>query len=154
MKEVNVHPLNRRPLHVDFFAVDLTKAIRLSVETRLEGKPVGLAEGGLLNHVNHKIEIECLPTAIPEFILVDVSQLGVGDAIHVSDLKMPEGVKAISGGELTIAVVNQAEEELAAVPAATAATPDAAAAGATPAAGAAAAPAADAKAAAPAKDKK
>lgn len=154
MKDVSVHPVTRRPLHVDLFALDLKKAVRVSIEIKVEGKPVGIADGGLLNVVNRTIEIECLPTAIPESVVVDVSALGVGDALHVSDLTLPAGVKLISSADLTIAVVNMAEEEsLTPTPAATA---DAAAPGAAaPAAGAAAAaPAKDAKAAAPAKDDK
>lgn len=157
MKDVDVHPLSRRPQHVDFYALDLSKAVRVFVELKLDGKPAGLAEGGQLNIVNRQIEVECLPTAIPENIAADISHLGVGDAMHVSDLTIPAGVKVISSPELTIAVVNLFVEE-AAAPAATdaaAAAPAAAGAAATPAAAGAAAPAKDAKAAAaPAADKK
>jgi large subunit ribosomal protein L25 len=147
MKSVDVHPVTRRPQHVDLFALDLTKPVRVYVEVRLEGKPAGLAEGGLLNVVHRQLEVECLPNDIPEFLTAEISHLGVGDALHVSDVKTPANVKMIAKGEDTVAVVNvQAEETVA--PAATA---DAAAA---PAAGAAAAPAAGAAAAAPAKDAK
>lgn len=157
MKSVDVHPLSRRPQHVDFFALDLTKPVRISVEIKPEGKPIGLSEGGLLSIINRQVEIECLPTAIPDFFTIDVSNLGVGDALHVSDLQIPAGIKVISGAEMTLVVVNIIEEEVVKAPAAA----DAAAAGAAPAAaGGAAAPAAgaapakDAKAAAPAKDEK
>jgi large subunit ribosomal protein L25 len=136
MKDVNVHPLTRRPQHVDLFALDLKKAVRVAVEIKLEGKPIGLSEGGLLNVVNRQIEIECLPTEIPESFSADISGLGVGDALHASDVKVPAGVKVISAPELTIAVVNLFVEEEAA-PAAAAAEAAAPAAGA-PAAGAAA----------------
>lgn len=153
MKTVDVHPLSRRPVHVDLFAIDLKKAIRIHVEIKFEGKPIGLAEGGLLNIVNRQIEIECLPTAIPENISIDISNLGLGDALHVSDLTLPAGVKLISAPELTVAVVNLFEEEAVAAPTVDAAAAPAAGA-AAPAAGAAAgAPAKDAKAA-PAKDDK
>lgn len=155
MKSVDVHPLTRRPVHVDFFALDLKKAVRVNVEVRLEGKPAGLAEGGLLNVVNRQVEVECLPTDIPDAITADVSHLGLGDALHVSDLKIPAGIKVITGGEITVAVVNLQEEEVIAAPTAAAAAPAAGAAAATPAAGAAAAtPAAGAAKAAPAKDAK
>ncbi|MFZ4403218.1 MAG: 50S ribosomal protein L25 [Pseudobdellovibrionaceae bacterium] len=153
MKSVVVHPLSRRPQHVDFFALDLKKAVRVNVEIKLEGKPIGLSEGGLLNVVNRQIEVECLPTEIPDSISVDISGLSLGDALHVSDLKVPESIKIITGQEITLAVVNVQEEE-------TAATPAADAAAAAPAAGkdakAAAKPAAgkDAKAPAAGKDAK
>jgi large subunit ribosomal protein L25 len=163
MKEVIVHPVTRRPQHVDLFALDLKKAVRVSIEVRLEGKPIGLAEGGLLNVVNRQIEIECLPTEIPERITHDISGMSVNDTLHVSDLTIPAGLKVISPVDMTIAVVNLFVEEVVAPTAAAADAATAAAAGgaaAAPAAGAAApaagaaAPAAGAKAAAPAKDKK
>lgn len=120
MKAVDVHPLSRRPQHVDFFALDLSKPVRVSVEVRLEGKPIGLAEGGLLNVVLRTVEVECLPTEIPEFFTADVSNLAVGDALHVSALQATGSVKILTGGELTIAVVNAQEEEVVATPAAAA----------------------------------
>lgn len=156
IKEVQVHPLTRRPQHVDLFALDLKKAVRVFIEIKCEGKPAGIADGGLLNVVNRQIEIECLPTEIPEGIAVDVSHLGIGDSVHVSELKLPAGVKLISSPDLTIAVVNMAEEENLTPTAATAAADAAAAPGAAAPAAGAAAPAAggDAKAAAPKADAK
>ncbi|WP_295905274.1 50S ribosomal protein L25 [uncultured Bdellovibrio sp.] len=139
VKSVDVHPLSRRPQHVDFFALDLKKAVRVNVEVRLEGKPIGLSEGGLLNVVLRSVEVEVLPTDIPEFLTADISNLGVGDALHVSDLQVSGSVKVITGAEQTIAVVNAQEEEVVATPAA------APAAAATPAAAPAAAKAPAAK---------
>jgi large subunit ribosomal protein L25 len=158
MKDVQINPLTRRPIHVDLFALDLKKVVRVSVEVKLEGKPVGLAEGGLLNVVNRTIEIECLPTDIPESFTADISNLGIGDVLHASDVKIPANVKMMSAGDLTIAVVNLFVEEVIEAPVAAADAAAPAAGGAAPAAGAAApaaggaAPAAGAKApAAPAK---
>lgn len=140
MKDVSVHPLTRKPLHVDLLALDLKKPVRISVEVKLEGKPIGLSEGGLLNVVNRQVEIECLPTEIPENLVADISNLGVGDALHVSDLTLPGSLKMISSPELTVAVVNLFVEE--AVAPVAAATDAAAAAPAAGAAAPAAAPAA------------
>lgn len=153
LRDIQVHPVTRRPLHIDFYAPDMTKPVRVSVEIRLEGKPVGLSDGGLLEQILRDLEIEVLPSDIPEFVTGDVSELGVGDALHVSDLKVPAGVKIIALPTQTIATVAIPKEEAAPV---AAAAPDAAAAaapGAAPAAGAAAAPGAApaAAAAAPAK---
>lgn len=154
-KEVVVHPLTRRPEHVDLFALDLTKMVRVSVEVRVEGKAIGIAEGGLLNIVSRQIEVECLPTEIPDFIVVDVTNLGVGDSLHVSDMTIPDGIKLISRPETTIAAVVIQEEEVVAAPVVDAAAAAAPAAGAkaapgAAAAGKAAAPTAAGKAAAPA----
>jgi large subunit ribosomal protein L25 len=146
LRDVQVHPVTRRPLHVDFYAPDMTKPVRISVEIRLEGKPIGLAEGGMLSHALREVEIEVLPTNIPEFIVADVSGLGLNEALHVSDLSLGEGVKLISMPTLTIATVAAHKEE-AATPAAAAAAPaaGAAAAGDKKAAGGDKKPAADKK---------
>lgn len=164
LKEVIVHPVTRRPQHVDLFALDLKKMVRVSVEVKLEGKPIGLAEGGLLNVVNRTIDIECLPTEIPERFIADISNLGVGDTLHVSDLNIPESFKVMSSLDTTIAVVNMFQEEAvaavatpaagAAAPAAGAAAPAAAGGAKAPAAAAGKAPAAAAGKAAPAKSDK
>ncbi len=150
MKDVVVHPVTRQPEHVDLFAIDLNKQIRVDLEINFQGKPVGLSEGGILNVVNRTISIEVLPTEIPENISVDVSNLGIGDAIHVSDIQVPQGVKVISAPELTLCVVNLLEEETIPTDAPVAAATDAAAPAAAPAAGKAPAAAA-APAKAPAK---
>lgn len=144
IKSVDLNPLSRRPVHADLYVLDLTKTVKVFVEVRTEGKPVGLADGGLLSIVNRQVEIEVLPNDIPDYFSIDVSHLGVGESVHVSDLKLPNGVKMLSSVDQTLAVVSTIEEEVAATPAV-----DAAAAPAT-----AAAPAKDAKAAAPAKDAK
>jgi large subunit ribosomal protein L25 len=147
-KEVVVNPLTRTPEHVDLFALDMTKTVRVSVEIKVEGKAIGLSEGGLLNIVTRQVEVECLPTNIPESITVDVTNLAMGDSIHAAALTIPDGIKLISRPELTIVAVVEQEEEVVAAPVA-AATP--AAGAAAPAAGKAAAPAAGAKAPAAAK---
>lgn len=155
IKSVDIHPLTRRPVHADLYALDLTKTVRVSIEIKTEGRPAGLSEGGLLSIVNRTVEIEVLPTDIPDSLTVDVSHLGVGESVHVSELKLPPGVKMMSAADLTLAVVNTIDEEAAATPAvaAAAAAPVAGAtAAAAPAAGGK--PAAGAKAAAPAKDAK
>lgn len=150
LRDVQVHPVTRRPQHIDFYAPDMTKPVRVSVEIRLEGKAIGLSDGGLLEQTLRDLDIEVLPTDIPEFVTGDVSELGVGDALHVSDLKIPAGVKVIGLPTLTVATVAIPKEEaapvVAAVDATAAAAPAAgtgapAAPGAAPAAAAAAAPA-------------
>lgn len=150
-KSIDIHPLSRKPIHLDFYALDMTKTVRVNVELRFTGKALGVADGGVFNTVRRDVEIETLPTAIPEFFEVDVSSLGLNESMHVSDVKFPEGMKLITSPQETIATVAMVEEIVAQV-----AAPDAAAApGATPAAGApAAAGAAPAAAAPAAKDAK
>lgn len=147
-KEVSVHPVTRRPTHVDLYALDMKKAIRVDVELRFEGKAAGIKEGGILNMVRRDVTVEVLPDAIPEFITVDITNLGLGDSMHASDIQVPDAVKLITLPTETICTIVTVEEEKATVVEAAAAAP-----GAAPAAGAAA-PAAGAPAAAAAPAKK
>lgn len=140
LRDIQVHPVTRRPVHVDFYAIDMASNIRVSIGLRFEGKPAGLSDGGVLELIVRDVEVECKPNEIPDEIVVDVSGMNVGDALHVSDIKVPAGVKIISLPTLTLATVAVPKEEVA-TPAAAAATEAAPAAGA-----AAAAPAAAAKA--------
>jgi large subunit ribosomal protein L25 len=113
VKELQRHPVSGSYLHVDFFQVDLTQTITVSVPIHLVGKARGVEFGGILDHPLRELEVECLPRAIPESIEVDVSGLEVGDSIHVSDLRLPEGVEVMTDPELPVAsvVLPAAEEE-------------------------------------------
>ncbi|MGE3973176.1 MAG: 50S ribosomal protein L25 [Bdellovibrionales bacterium] len=128
MKHKEIHPVTRRLTHIDFYALDLTKTIKVKIELRFVGKARGIADGGLFQPIAREIEIECLPNAIPDYFEVDISDLGVHDSAHASDIKLPEGMKLISDAGLTLATVTIIKEEEA--------TPQAAAAAgaATPAA--------------------
>lgn len=147
-KSMDVHPVSRRPVHLDLFAIDLTQALRVFVEIRYEGRAAGVKEGGIFNAVKRDVEVECLPTEIPAFIAIDITNLELGGSIHASELQIPKGVKLITLPTETLCTIVTVEEEAAApvvaavgaegaaAPAAGAAGAPAAAAGATPAAGA------------------
>jgi len=149
-KSMDIHPVTRRPTHIDFFAPDMTKAVRVDVEVKLTGKARGTAEGGLVSMVRREVEIECLPLEIPPFFELDVTELDLNASMHVSDIKFPENLKVITSMDETIVSCSEVKEEVAAPVVAAA---DAAAPGTAPAAGAAAAPDAKGAAAAPAADK-
>ncbi len=151
-KEVAIHPVTRRPIHVDLYALDMTKAIRVDVEIRFEGKSVGIKEGGILNIVRRDVTVEVLPSAIPEYIAIDITNLGLGDSFHASDLTIPDGLKLLTLPTGTICTIVTVEEEKVAVVEVAAAAPGAAPAAGAPAAPGAA-PAAGAAAAAPAAKK-
>jgi large subunit ribosomal protein L25 len=147
-KDIDVHPVSRRPIHMDFFAPDMTQVVRVEVEIRLTGKAAGTQEGGLVSQVRRQVEIECLPLEIPEYFELDVTNLQLDESMHISDIQFPQGVKVISGMGETVASCAIVEEQ--------STTPEAEAAPAEGAAAAtAAAPAADgAKAAEKAPEKK
>lgn len=147
MKEVIVQPVTRRPVHIDLLAIDMNKEVKVAVELKFVGKAEGISEGGVLQPLMRQLEVWCLPANIPESIVVDVSPLHVGQSLHLSDITLPEKVRAASHEDLAIVTVTVIREEEAAAPVAAAAT-------AAPAAGAAAPAAAGAAAAAPAADAK
>ena len=95
VKEAQYHPVTGAILHADFYEVDLTQKLRVRVPLHFTGKAAGVALGGILQPVQRDVEVECLPGDIPEFIDVDVSALDIHDAVHVSELQAPEGVKRL-----------------------------------------------------------
>ncbi|MDZ4661747.1 MAG: 50S ribosomal protein L25 [Pseudomonadota bacterium] len=140
MKEVIVHPVTRYPMHVDFYAVDPSQKVKIFVEVRFIGKPLGTAQGGVFTVVSRTLQVECKVSDIPEFIDADVSHLNVNDSLHLSDLKLPEGIKSVARDDVTLATVSIIAEEVIAVTTVAATAEGAAAPGAAPAAGAAGAP--------------
>jgi len=146
LREAQINPLSRRLVHVDFLRVDLDSEVHVTVPLVLTGKAIGTTNGGNLHQSLHVIPIAAKPAAIPTKLEVDVTPLEIGDALHVSDLKLGEGVRALLDPRDAIASVvapkaEKVEAEAApvegAVPAEGAAGAPAAA-GAAPAAGAAA----------------
>ena len=116
VKELQRHPVYGGYVHVDFFQVDLTQKITVSVPIHFVGKARGVEFGGILDHPLRDLEVECLPRAIPEFIEVDVSSLEVGQSIHVSELRLPEGVEVKTEGTLPVASVVLPAAEVEAAP--------------------------------------
>jgi len=117
LKDVQSTPVGAKLLHIDFHEVDVTKTVHVAVEVHSQGKPVGEKEGGILQQVTYEVMVQCLPTIIPEFLVLDVSALKIGDSLHVSDLAVPEGVTLLSPREETLFVVvaPRVEEEVAPV---------------------------------------
>jgi len=141
-------------LHVDLYEVESGVALRARVSLHLNGNPIGVREGGILETPLHEIEVECLPKDLPERIEVDISGLKVNQSLHVRDIPLAAGVRLLSATDQVVALVKFAKVEAAPVVEAEAAAAGAApVAGAAPAAGAAAPAAGAASAAAPAKDK-
>lgn len=94
LKDVQVDPLRRNPIHYDFQAVDLAKKVHVMVPVHTVGKSKGEKLGGALQIIRHELEVVCLPTAIPTSIDIDVTELGIGGVVHINDIKFPAGVEA------------------------------------------------------------
>ncbi len=99
IRDIQHHPFKMDVMHMDFIRVDAKKVIHVFSQLHFSGEdesPGVKTEGGVVNHVITEVEVECLPANIPEFIAVDTSAMHVGDIIHLSDLKMPEGVEILA----------------------------------------------------------
>ncbi len=96
VKEIQKHPATGRVLHVDLLAIDMKTSIHTVVPVRFVGESEGINEGGILTQSLMGIEIEALPTDLPDVIEVDISGLGIGDNLHVSDLVAPEGTTILT----------------------------------------------------------
>lgn len=134
IKEIQYHKLNSRVLHADFHKVKMDEKIRIRVPVRIQNADTceGVKAGGVLQAFLRTLEVQCLPAQIPDSIQVDALNLVIGDAVHVSDLKLPEGVKAVTPADsVVVSVAQQMAEEV------KAAAPAAEGAAAAPAAGAA-----------------
>jgi large subunit ribosomal protein L25 len=106
IREIQKHPITGAMLHVDFHEVLLTERIKVKVPIVTKGEPVGVKQdGGVLDHLLWELEIECLPTQIPEQIEVDVAALKIGDSIPVKALALPEGVTALADAEAPVVAV-------------------------------------------------
>ncbi|OHD76064.1 MAG: hypothetical protein A2V99_14215 [Spirochaetes bacterium RBG_16_67_19] len=91
--------------HIDFYEVDKNRLLRTNVRVELTGAPVGVKEGGLLEHFVHEVEVECLPASLPEKIILDVNELRLGKSLHVRELPPVEGVRFLNSPEQVVCAV-------------------------------------------------
>ncbi|MBI4974392.1 MAG: 50S ribosomal protein L25 [Candidatus Omnitrophica bacterium] len=113
IKEIQREPIKDRIIHVDFNEILLTETLKVNVPLASHGEPAGVKkDGGILEHVMWELEVQCLPTAIPEKIDLDVSNLNIGDAIYIKNIVVPEGVKILNDPELIAMIVKPPRVEV------------------------------------------
>ena len=113
LKDMQIDAIRRDTQHVDFLAIDLKKTLAVMVPVQPVGKAQGVVEGGTLQLVRHELEVYCLPTNIPTSIEIDVTNLDVGDSIHIDEVTFPEGVESQHDVNFTVmAVVGRMAEEV------------------------------------------
>jgi|APCry1669189101_1035198.scaffolds.fasta_scaffold15096_1 large subunit ribosomal protein L25 len=105
IKELQIDPVSRKFLHVDFCEIDMEHAITVDVPIHFKGEAIGIDNGGDLHHIRREIKVSCLFTVLPEFVEVDISGLGIGDSIKVQDIKLPDGVNVLDPHDTIIASV-------------------------------------------------
>lgn len=115
LREIQKDPLGDRAIHIDFLAIDMEKPVRVSVPVNANGRSEGERKGGKLEKLMRAIEIECLPSDIPDSVEIDVSDLDIGDSVDVAGVELGEGVAPLRGGdEKVVQVIAEraaAEEE-------------------------------------------
>jgi len=119
-KDIQRDPIKDTLLHVDFQEISLTDTLKVKVAIAAKGEAAGVKQdGGVLQHVLWELELECLPTNIPEKIEVDIANLKLGESIHVKDIITPEDVKVLDDPEGVVFSVEHPKsvEDLVAAPA-------------------------------------
>jgi len=113
LKDLQRHPFKPSLIHVDLQRIDENEKLRMHVPVHFMGEDVapGVKAGGVISHLANDVEISCLPKNLPEFIEADLSALNVDEALHLSDLKLPEGVELIAlthgeGHDLSVASIH------------------------------------------------
>lgn len=110
LRDFQVHAYKQLVLHADFQRIDASKKVQLKVALHFvnaEISPAVKLHGATISHVANEIEIECLPADLPEFVTVDLTNVDVGNSVHVADLTLPKGVTAVThGNNLTVATAS------------------------------------------------
>jgi len=112
IKELQHDPVTRDYLHVDFYEISMEKELEVDIPVYLVNTPIGVTEGGILEHIRRELKILCMPENLVDKIEIDVSGLNIGQSVHIEDVTFPPGLKSTEDGDLTIAtVVTPAVEE-------------------------------------------
>lgn len=107
IRDLQVDPISRRIIHIDFQRIDLKEKVRVQVAIQLEGEAYGVkTEGGVLDFITRDIEVECLPNDIPQAIEVDVTPLAIGQHVEAGDLQLPENVELMDEPERVIVSIS------------------------------------------------
>jgi len=106
IKELQIEPVSRRFYHADFYEIRMDHKLTVDVPLRFVGTPVGVENGGELQHLKRDTKVSCLPAALPDFIDVDVSGLDIGSSLKIQDLRVPEGVEVLDPGDVGVAIVS------------------------------------------------
>lgn len=116
IKDYQLDPMRNELLHVDFMEISLDKKIKITVPIIITKEPIGVKNGGILQQQLRDVEVECLPTQIPDGIEVDASAIDIGHSLHVSDLTVKEGIRISSDlHDVILSITAPAVEEVAPV---------------------------------------
>ena len=111
LHEYQTNPVTSDVTHIDFYVVNLTEAMDVDVAVHLEGEALGSKEGGIVQQPSYELEVRAMPRDIPEEIIVNISELDIGDSISVSDLPVSDKYEILDDQDATIVTVLPPEEE-------------------------------------------
>jgi large subunit ribosomal protein L25 len=110
--DIQRDPIKRTFKHVDLHRINPNEKLRVTVPVVISGSAIGVKEGGLLDQAHHELHIECLPGNIPDSITIDVTDLKVGEAVHVSEITLPEGIVILDQPKIpVVSILGKAKEE-------------------------------------------
>jgi large subunit ribosomal protein L25 len=112
IKELQQDPITHEFLHVDFYEVAMDKKIRISIPITTVGKSKGVELGGMLQIIRREIDVLCYPNQIPETLTVDITELDIGDSIHIEDIPLPEGIEIPADVNFTVITVLSQKAEV------------------------------------------
>jgi large subunit ribosomal protein L25 len=110
--DIQRDPIKRTFKHVDLHRINPNEKLRVTVPVVISGSAIGVKEGGLLDQAHHELHIECLPGNIPDSITIDVTDLKVGESVHVSEITLPEGIVILDQPKIpVVSILGKAKEE-------------------------------------------
>ncbi|MEK6373604.1 MAG: 50S ribosomal protein L25 [Acidobacteriota bacterium] len=112
IKDIQMDPISRKMTHIDFVRVVMDELIRVTIPVHVTGTAIGVKQGGLLDFQVRELHVECLPTAIPDSIDVDISELDVHNYVRIGDIKLPEGIKVLDDPARVVVGVTLARAEV------------------------------------------
>jgi large subunit ribosomal protein L25 len=111
IKDLQLHPVSRRFLHIDLYEVAMDKKIQVKVPVVLSGMARGTEAGGTLQLIRREIDVLCFPLDIPEFITIDVSEMDIGDSIHIEEIPVSGNIEILADTNFTVVTVSGAMAE-------------------------------------------
>jgi len=105
IKELQIEPVSRKYYHADFYEIRMDHKLTLDVPIHFVGVPIGVQNGGELQHLKRDLKVSCLPSALPDFIDVDVTGLDIGNSIKVKDISVPEDIAVLDPPDVGVAMV-------------------------------------------------
>ncbi|MBC2696094.1 MAG: 50S ribosomal protein L25/general stress protein Ctc [Desulfobacteraceae bacterium] len=112
LKELQIHPVSRNYQHIDFYEISMDRKIKIKVPVAVKGKSQGVEEGGILQIIRRELEILCLPAEIPETIDIDITDLDIGDSIHVKEIPLHGDIEIPADVNFTVITIVSPKAEV------------------------------------------